>query len=419
MSQTLSRCVNVQLQVNLPTFQCTGDILGNLGNLTDFGRGLGSIPAQLGSIVDCVSADLRAQIEAAIKTFTDTMRAILKALNIRIPDPIFGTIEIPEFEFELRFYALWSDFKFYLYEKLIDILSRLPGLNFILELLKVPIPFLQGVYLTDVFTTEGRARIAQAVRDRLDSIAEALGMPWDLSFTGKLTLNSPDFAFENILRRIYAQASKMISQIIWNVLNFIPTQLGRLVKQIWDRLGFPLLPAFFEIDFYAIFTSIWESVVNTFDNAVDRMRAMIEGILNFNILNLLKSILGPFWNFIKNLWTFGATIRDMLKLSDAEWSLELPEINFARVMQAVQDLFNRIPTMIFELWLQLIKPFLDAIKRFFAPIQLLLDLIPFTFCSFINLVASPILGIGALVRDILPPDIQIITVNPPPALPAA
>ncbi len=410
--------MNVQLQVNLPTFQCTGDILGNLGNLTDFGRGLGSIPAQLGSIVDCVSADLRAQIEAAIKTFTDTMRAILKALNIRIPDPIFGTIEIPEFEFELRFYALWSDFKFYLYEKLIDILSRLPGLSFILNLLKVPIPFLQGVYLTDVFTPEGRARIAQAVRDRLDSIAEALGMPWDLSFTGKLTLNSPDFAFENILRRIYAQASKMISQIIWNVLNFIPTQLGRLVKQIWDRLGFPLLPAFFEIDFNAIFTSIWESVVNTFDNAVDRMRAMIEGILNFNILNLLKSILGPFWNFIQRLWTFGATIRDMLKLSDAEWSLELPEINFARVMQAVQDLFNRIPTMIFELWLQLIKPFLDAASRIINALRPLLDLIPFTFCAFINLMAAPLLGIGSVVRDILPSGIEIITTNPPPALPA-
>lgn len=415
MSQTLSRCVNVQLSVKLPEFKCTDDILGNFGNLTDFGRGLGSIPGQLGSIVDCVTADLRAQIEQAIQTFTDTMRAIMKALNISIPDPIFGTITLPEFEFELRMRELWTNFKLYLYQKLIDILSQIPGLEFILNLLKVPIPFLEGVYLIDVFTAEGRARIQKAITDRLKQITDALGMPWDLSFTGKLTLESAGMAVQNIINRIYSEIQKMLSNVIWNALNMIPN-LTAVIKKIWDALKLPLLPAFFVIDFDAIFDSIWQGVVDTFDNAVDRMKAMIERILEFNVLNLLKSILGPFWDFIKKLWTFGTTIRDMLKLSEVEWNLTLPEINFSRIMQAVQDLFARIPTMIFELWLQLIKPFLDAIKKILAPIEELLKYIPFTFCSFINLAAAPVLGIGGLVRDILPPGISIEVVNPPPLL---
>ena len=426
MSQTLSRCVNVQLSVNLPEFKCTDDILGNFGNLTDFGRALGSIPAQLGNIVDCVSEDLQRQIEQAIQPYIDTIRAIMKALNIRIPDPIFGTIEIPEFEFELRLTALWTDFKFYLYEKLIDILSRIPGLSFILNLLKVPIPFLEGVYLIDVFTEEGRARIAKAVRDRLDQVAEALGMPWDFSFTGKLTLESPDFAFQNILRRVYSMVSKMISNIIYNALTIIPKILfdigGKLIRQLWEALKLPFLPilALLEavLDFKKLFTNFWEAVVEEFDNAVDRMEAMIERILNFNILELLKPILGPLWKAIEKLWTFGATIREMLKLSDEEWNLTLPEIKFARIMQAVQDLFDRIPTMIFELWLQIIKPVLDAIKKILAPIEELLKYIPFTFCSFINLAAKPILGMGGVVGDLLPPGITIEIVNPLPALPA-
>ncbi len=434
MSQTLSRCVNVQLSVNLPEFKCTDDILGNFGNLTDFGRGLGSIPSQLGSIVDCVADDLRQQIEQAIKPYLETIRAIMKALNLRIPDPIFGTIEIPEFEFELRLTALWTDFKFYLYEKLIDILSNIPGLSFILNLLKVPIPFLEGVYLIDVFTEEGRARIAKAVRDRLDQVAEALGMPWDFSFTGKLTLESPDFAFQNILRRVYSMVSKMISNIIYNALTIIPKILfdigGRLVRQLWEALKLPFLPLLALIeqafDFKKLFTSIWESVVEEFDNAVDRMKAMIERILEINVLKILENLLKPLgviWDGIKRLWTFGETIRDMLKISDEEWNLTLPEIKFARIMQAVQDLFDRIATMIFELWLQLIKNFLERILSLVPQfikdlILLLLKYIPFTFCSFINLFASAVLGIGGLVRDLLPPGIEIVIVNPLPALPA-
>jgi len=413
MSQTLSRCANVQLSVNLPKFECTDDIMGNFGNLTDFGRGLGSIPGQLGSIVDCVTEDLRAQIEKALKTYTDTIRAIMKAININIPDPIWDTIEVPEFEFELRMRALWTDFKLYLFEKLIDILSKIPGLSFILNLLKVPIPFLEGVYLLDVFTPEGRARIEKAVRDKLDSITKALGMPWDLSFTGELTLKSPEFAIQNILNRIYSEIQKMISKIIWNVLNLIPN-LTAVIKKIWQALKLPMLPTFFVPDFDEIFKNIWDGVVDAFDNAVDRMKAMIDRMLNFSLKDLLMKAFGSILKLIP--WPFGWTIKELLKLSQVEWNLTLPEINFSRIMQAIQDLFNRIPTLIFELWLQLIKPFLDAIKKILAPIEELLKLIPFTFCSFINLAAKPILGMGGVVKDILPPGITINTVNPPPLL---
>lgn len=415
MSQTLSRCVNVQLSVNLPTFECTDDILGNLGNLTDFGRGLGSIPGQLGSIVDCVASDLRAQIEAAIQTFTDTMRGILKAFNILIPDPIFGTITIPEFEFDLRLRELWTQFKLYLYQKMINILASIPGLGFILDLINVPIPFLDGVKLLDVFTPEGRARIAAAVRERWQSIADALGMPWDFTFTGELTLESVDFAIQNILNRIYSEITKMLSNVIWTALNLIPN-LTEAIKKIWQTFGLPLLPAFFVPDFATFFDNLWQGVVDTFDNVVDRMKAMVDLMLDFNLKDMLRGAFGSILNLIP--WPFGWTIREILKLSNVDWNLTLPEITFSRVVQAIQDLFNRIPTLIFELWLQLIKPFLDAIKSILAPITELLKYIPFTFCSFISLVASPLLGVGALVREILPEQIEIITVNPPPALSA-
>ena len=439
MSQTLSRCANVQLSVNLPKFECTEDIMGNFGNLTDFGRGLGSIPGQLGSIVDCVTDDLRQQIEEAVEPYLKTTRAIMKAINKTVPDPIFDTVEAPEFEFELKIRALWTEFKLVLFDLLISILKKILPLELIERLLNIPIPFLPERKVIDVLSAEGREKIAQSVADRVDGITEELGMPWDLTFTGKLTLKSKDFAAQNILNRIYSEISKILSRGIWNLLNLIPN-ISEAIKKIWQDLKLPFLPDFFELDFEALFDSIWEGVVEEFDNAVDRMKAMIERILEFNVLNLLKSILGPFWDAIKKLWTFGSTVGEMLKLQEEappteppnenqeggaeesttpprEWNLTLPEINFSRIMQAVKDLFDRIPTMIFELWLQLIKDFLDAIKEILKPIEELLKLIPFTFCSFINLAAKPILSLGSLVRDILPPGITINTVNPPPLLP--
>jgi hypothetical protein len=63
--------------------------------------------------------------------------------------------------------------------------------------------------------------------------------------------------------------------------------------------------------------------------------------------------------------------------------------------------------------MQLVKPFFEAIKKLLAPINELLKYIPFTFCSFIQLAASPVLSMAGNVRSIIPSNIQIQTFNPP------
>lgn len=406
-----TRCANTSLTVNLPTFQCTDDIMGNLGNLTDFGRALGSIPAQLGGIVDCVAEELQQQISASIDSLLATLRRIMGALNFSLPDPLFSTIQLPEYEFDIRLRALWNEFKLYLHQKLIDILSKIPGLSFIFNLLKVPIPFLSGVYLTDVFTAEGRARIFGAVRARIDTIKQALGMPWNLEFDGDLTLNMPDFDVINIINRIFSEIQKMLSNIIWTALNFI-TKLTKPIEQIWKLLGFPLLPTFTVPSFDQIFGAIWTGLQNLGLSVYERMQRAMDALLNFNLKDLLQASFGAILSRIP--WPFPWKIGDILKLTGFNWNLTLPEIDFSRVTQAVQDLFNRIPTLIFELWMQLVKPFFNAIQKLLAGIQELLQYIPFTFCSFVRLAATPILGLAANVQNIIPSDISILTFNPVP-----
>ena len=102
-------------------------------------------------------------------------------------------------------------------------------------------------------------------------------------------------------------------------------------------------------------------------------------------------------------------MRELLNLSNIDWNYQAPEITFQRVMQAVKDLFANLMTMIYELWMKVVTAFfrligLDAILRY----------IPFTFCTFLNLVAAPVLSLGSTVTGLLPSSVTVKPFVPPP-----
>jgi hypothetical protein len=230
-----SRCLSVDLKVTLPTLTCKDDILGDWGNLSDFGKALGSIPGQLGNVASCVTDQLRAQIEAAIKSLTDTLDGIMGAITNLVPTPLWPTLTIPEINFELRMGKLWQDFKLYVQQKIYDILANIPLLNFIVDLVNIPIPFLEGVKLFDVFTAEGRARIRAAASDKLASIYSALGLPWNLTWSGSLTLTLPELQLEHVLTKIFSEVEKLLSGVLWNVLTY--SACCWICSCVWDAFS--------------------------------------------------------------------------------------------------------------------------------------------------------------------------------------
>ena len=412
MSETTipAYCTNINIGVSLPTLKCDNSILPEFGNLSDFGQGLGSLPGQLGKIAPCVEGQVRQQIEDAISSITKTLERIFSAINITIPTPLWGNLEIPEIEFELRMRALWQEFKLYLQQKLYDIISKIPGLSFIINLINIPIPFLTGVRLFDVFTAEGRARIRAAVSARLDAIADAMGLPWNISFDGTLGLKLPDLRLELIISRIFSEIERLLSSALWAALSVIHT-LTRPIQRIWQRLGFPILPTFRFPSFDEFFNSIWNSIKDLAISVQEKMQRAIDAMLNFDLGSFLRTAFGRILGRIA--WPFPTKIKQLLNLVNRDWNLSAPELDFSRVVQAVQTLFNRIPQLILELWMQLVKPFFDAIKGILRGVAELLKYIPFTFCSFANLVARPLLSMGSTVSNLLPASVPLT-----PALPA-
>ena len=415
MSDLPSRCAQVNLSVSLPQFNCTNNTLGDFGNLSDFGRAIGSVPAQLGNIAYCVADSVRAQIEAAIRSLNETLTSIFATINTTIPTPLWPNLQAPELEFELRMSALFQEFKLYLQQKMFDIIQNIPGLGFIVDLVNVPIPFLSGVRVFDVFTSAGRARIRAAVAERLDQIADAMGMPWDLTFSGSLGLQLPELRLEYIIRRIFSEIERMLSSALWGALSVIHT-LTRPIQRIWGQLGFPTLPSFQFPSFEEFFNNIWTGIKDLAISMTEKLQRAMTAMLNFDLGAYLQSAFGSILGRIP--WPFPTRLADLLGFLNRDWNISSPEWDFSRLTGAIQTLFNRIPQLILELWLQLIKPFLDAIKGLLAGVAALLEYIPFTFCSFINLVASPILGLGSTISGLLPSSIPVVaapTITPPPA----
>ncbi len=405
MTDIPSRCAQVNLSVSLPQFSCTNNTLGDFGNMSDFGRAIGSVPGQLGNIAYCVAEQVRSQIESAITQLTNTLNSIFAAINTTIPSPLWGNLQAPELEFELRMGALFQEFKLYLQQKMFDIIQNIPGLGFIVNLVNVPIPFLSGVRVFDVFSSEGRARIRAAVAERLDQIASAMGMPWDLTFSGSLGLQLPELQLEHIIKRIFSEIERLLSSALWSALSVIHT-LTRPIQRIWNNLGFPTLPSFQFPSFDEFFNNIWSSIKDLAISMTDKLKRAMDAMLNFDLGAYLQSAFGSILGRIP--WPFPTQLRALLGYLNRDWNISSPEWDFGRITAAIQSVFNRIPQLILELWLQLIKPFLDAIKGLLAGVAALLEYIPFTFCSFINLVASPILGLGGAISGLLPGSIPVV-----------
>lgn len=409
-------CEGIALGIKLPTLECTDGIHPNFGNLTDFGRGIGSLPGQLARMADCVSAEIAEKIQKAIDSLVKLFESIFGTYPWSASTPLFKNIKIPEYEMEVKLRALFHEFKIYLLMKFLNILAKFVG-----PILNIPIPFLSGCVLGDLLTPEGRAKIKAAIEKDIDAISKALGLPWDITFSGELGMNVKEFRVQTVLTRIYHKIQDMLTDLLFKALNALLAPINAIIKAVIG-IALPIVSEIKKLfDFEKLFSSIWDQVKNLAISIEEKLQKVIDFFLNFDITALLKKILGP----LVGLWKFGTKIKDVLKISDAEWNVKSPETKFERVMQGVRAFFSNVVTMIYEIFLSAVKAAIKAItdiaKKLMEPIigflNALFKFIPFTFCTFLNLVAAPLLGMGNLVRGLLPSEIKVEPFIPVPYVP--
>lgn len=404
MNQPIDPCQGVSLTVTFPKFECTDGVLPNFSNLDEFGRGLGSIPGQLGRIAQCTVTATAKQISDAIdsllKLFDKTFGTTLGSVG----NPVYGpNLKVPEQEMGVRLRALFNEFKLYLELKLLDILGRIiPNLSF----LNIPLPFLPNCTVRDLLSAEGRAKIRAAIGARQDQIAKAVGSPWKDTFDGTLGLKNDEMRKQSLISRVWSEFHKGLLSLINRGFRALRA-LTEPIRKIWQALRLPDLPNLVALNFEELFNSVWQPIKDLAISANEKMQRMIDYFLEFDIKNFLDKAFSPLLKFIA--WPFPTKVKQLLKISDPpkEQNLVSKETRFNSIMQAVKDLFEQIPTLILELWMKLVVGFFKAILKFVPILKEIFKYIPFTFCTFIGLVLSPILGLGSAVAGLIPPGISV------------
>jgi hypothetical protein len=404
----INPCSNISFGIQLPIFECTNSIHPNFGNLVDFGRGLGSLPGQLATIADCVEKTVAVKIQTAIDNLLHIFNTVFGSYPWSASTPLFGGITIPEFEMEVKMRALFHEFKIFLLMKFLDILSSFVG-----PILNIPIPFLSGCVIGDLLTPTGRTKIKSVIVRDVDAISNALGLPWSLLFSGELGMNSPEFRAQSILTRIYVEIQNTLNSLLFKGLNALLAPINFVIKTVIG-IGLPTITNILNLfNFENIFDTIWSQVKNLAISTEEKIQKTIDYFMNFDIGNLLQSILGPLYK----LWTFGTKLSTLLNFSNHDWNIHSPEFSFERTMSGIKAFFNNIATMIYELFLKAVHDAISTIENIARHVPgigtivgFLTELfayIPFTFCSFIGIVATPLLTLGGTVSSIIPPEISV------------
>jgi hypothetical protein len=308
------------------------------------------------------------QIRSTLKTIDD----ILGNFPISVSKPLYGALSLPEIEWELKARAIVYEFKLFVLAKCLEIIGSI-----INNLVTIPVPFLGNVNILQLFTDpEYRAEVKSRITKNLNGAVAAVGR-LGKSFSGEFGLEAPEMQIQEIWSWFVMEMTNLAT----NILHQAFATLIQMFDRIWRALGLPSLVALVTLDIEAIIESAIASVSKLLP--IEQYYRMI--------IATLKSI---------NI--FGFSLLDLLG-GAYEDVTESAELTINRLISAAKDFAVKWPLYLIEQWMQIVKEFFNRIG-----LGALLQYIPFTFCSFLQLIGFPT-SFAGLIPATLPVTVDQIT----------
>lgn len=347
---------------------CPDTLLPKPGDLAIALKKMASLPAILTVIGYKEIAD---QIRYSLKSIDD----LLGNFPISITKPVFGALSMPEYEWEIKARAIVYEFKLYVLAKCLEIIGSI-----INGLVTIPVPFLGNVNILQLFTdAEYRAEVKSRITKNLDGALAVVGK-LGKSFSGEFGLEAPEMQVQEIWSWFVMEMTNIATGILHAAFN---TLIG-MFNSIWRSLGLPSLVALVTLDI--------ETIIQ---DAIDSVSKYLP------IVQYYKMVIAA----LKSISIFGYKLIDLLG-GDYEDDTESAEITINRLISAAKDFVVKWPLYLIENWMKLVKEFFNRIG-----LGALLTYIPFTFCSFLQLIGFP-LSFAGLIPATLPVTQEQIT---PPA----
>jgi hypothetical protein len=360
--------MTINLSELIPDVGCPVTLLPKPGDLAIPLKKLASLPAILTVLGYKEIAD---QIRSTLKTIDDT----LGNFPISITKPVFGTLSMPEYEWEIKARAIVYEFKLYVLAKCLEIIGSI-----INGLVTIPVPFLGNVNILQLFTdAEYRAEVKSRITNNLNGALAVVGR-LGKSFGGEFGLEAPEMQVQEIWSWFVMEMTRLATNILHQAFN----TLISIFNRIWRSLGLPSLVALVTLDIETIIEDAIVSVSKLLP--IEQYYRMI--------IATLKSI---------NI--FGFSLLDLLG-GAYEDVTESAEITINRLISAAKDFAVKWPLYLIEVWMQIVAEFFNRIG-----LGALLQYIPFTFCSFLTLIGFPT-SFAGLIPATLPVTIDQVTPTP-------
>jgi hypothetical protein len=339
--------------INIPDYGCPITLLPSPGQLSNLMKQISRLPAQLEVYALRLAEAEAAPYLAAANSIRHKLQDILSLLGIfPISGPSYAKFHCLEIEWEQRARAIVSEFKLYLIQKALQIIASVIPVSFI-----IPVPFLGGVDIVRLFSDASyRASLKARIVSNVEGAISAIARPFSTFFTGLYGVMNHEITAQEIWSYIINHLTTLGYQLIYGLF----AQLISKFKIIWNTLHLPALVDLLTLDVEGLIQGVIDSVEHTAINYAQQVLSRIE-----------------------NIQIFGFRIVDLLDASPTDL-VQSAEIRIMRLIQAAKDFAAKWPMYLLENWMSIVKKFFTLIG-----LGALLSFIPFTFCTFLQLIGFP------------------------------
>jgi hypothetical protein len=279
---------------------------------------------------------------------------------VSISRPVFGTLEIPEVEWEKRINAMIEEYHLFIQAKFMEIIDSVLPISF-----AVPVPpFGISVDVVKLFSDPAyKGTIKQQFVDEVETFYPMLPDIYK-SFDGTYGLESADMKAEAIWEYVMTQLNK-------GALAILHGAFGGLIDkfdEIWDALGLPSLPGLTNLNVQSIIEGKIASIEEQIKSAPDDLKEE----LRKQAIEQLESIS-----------IAGFSLMDLLGGEPNDF-VESMERKMDRFKRRLKNFGEEWPKYLIQEWMQLVQKFFKAIG-----LGALIEWITFTFCDFLKLIGLP------------------------------
>ena len=389
------------------TIPCPATLLPTAADLANIFKQVANIPSQL----QVEAEKLKAQAESAVQTavrnaileavapYEQKIQQVLgilenveKALGnfpISVSKPIFGSIKIPDMEWERIITALCNEYHLYVQAKIMELIEPILPINLEIPVLGININPIK-LFADPEYRAQLKAQFAEKAEVYMSLIPEIYR-----TFEGTLGIFSRGIQADAIFAYIMTKLQN-------GALTLIYDAFGGLIKKfktIWDALQLPALPALLDLNVEGILDALIGALKKQLNSLKQKLLNAPAEIAQ-EIAEQMLSIQNKILETLKSLSIAGFSILDLIG-GEIESFVESIEQKIDRLVEAARNFGEIWPQYLIKQWMAKITAFFNAIG-----LSALTQFVTFNFCQFLTLIGMPksisfdtgIAGIGVNVE---------------------